>query len=59
MDHNHEFNWDDVKILDEERYLGKRLISEVLFINKQNNGLNLKSDTDSLHQSYFDILQKL
>jgi len=34
MDHrlndNHEFDWDNVEILDKERYLSKRLISEML-----------------------------
>jgi len=29
----HEFDWDHVEILDEEPYLGKRLVSEMLHIN--------------------------
>lgn len=56
---NHEFDWDDVKILDRERYLGKRLISEMMFIKRQNNSLNLQSDTEYLHHAYVSILNKL
>ena len=32
---NHEFDWDNVEILDEERILKKRLMSEMIFINRQ------------------------
>ncbi|XP_018376461.1 PREDICTED: uncharacterized protein LOC108769774 [Trachymyrmex cornetzi] len=49
---NHEFNWEDVEILDSERWLYKRRISEMLHIKLQNNGINLQSDTDLLHNSY-------
>jgi len=30
---NHDIDWEDVKILDSERFLGKRLVSE-MFIKK-------------------------
>ena len=30
--HDHEFDWTNVKILNTEEYLNKRLISEILFI---------------------------
>jgi len=39
LNDNHEFDWDNVEIL--ERYLSKRLISEMLHITRQNNSLNL------------------
>ncbi|KAL6433579.1 hypothetical protein ACFW04_006577 [Cataglyphis niger] len=39
--HNHEFKWNNVKILDIELIYNKRLISEMLFIKRQNNSLNL------------------
>ena len=29
---NHDFNWENVKILDRERYLRRRLVSETLYI---------------------------
>ncbi|KAL6418881.1 hypothetical protein ACFW04_011716 [Cataglyphis niger] len=41
LQHNHEFKWNDVKILDTEPIYNKRLISEMLFIKRQNNSLNL------------------
>lgn len=48
---NHEFVWDNVEILDEENTYGKRLMSEMIFIKRQTNSLNLQSDTKSLHTS--------
>jgi len=35
-----EFDWDDVEVLDEEKNYKKRLISEMIHIKKQPNGLN-------------------
>ena len=54
---SHDFTWENVKILDCERYLGKRLVSEMLHIQMQNNSLNLQSDTEFLHHAY--IFNKL
>jgi len=45
----HDFDWSNTKILDNERYIGKRLMSEMLNIKMQENGLNLKSDTEFLY----------
>jgi len=36
----HEFDWDNVKILDKEMNYNKRLISEMIFIKKQKHDLN-------------------
>jgi len=55
---NHDFDWKDVKILDSERFLGKRLVSEVMFIKKQKHGINLQSDTEHLDDAYISILSK-
>jgi len=41
----HDFDWDNVKILDQKKILNKRLISEMIFIRKQKNSLNIQSDT--------------
>jgi len=41
----HEFDWDNVKILDEEMNYNKRLISEMIFIKKQKHSLNAQMDT--------------
>ncbi|EFN68948.1 hypothetical protein EAG_11804, partial [Camponotus floridanus] len=46
LNFDHEFKWDDVKILDKEPYYNKRLFSEMLCIKRQLNGLNLQTDTE-------------
>ncbi|KYM95528.1 hypothetical protein ALC62_13958 [Cyphomyrmex costatus] len=40
---SHDFNWDNIKILDKEISLNKRLISEMIHIRKQKNSLNLQT----------------
>jgi len=35
LTHNHDFDWENVKILNIERFLGKRSISEMLQIKFQ------------------------
>jgi len=42
LNYNHSFNWKDIKILDSEPNYNKRLISEMLHIKEQANGINLK-----------------
>ncbi|KAM0724705.1 hypothetical protein ACS0PU_009089 [Formica fusca] len=59
LEFDHDFDWDHVRILDSEKYLNKRLISEMLFIRRQINGLNLQTDTEGLHQTYITALDKL
>ena len=57
--HDHDFQWDEVEILDEEPCYRKRLVSEMLNIRKQKNGLNLQTDTESLHKAYIPIINKV
>ncbi|KYN14550.1 hypothetical protein ALC57_13247, partial [Trachymyrmex cornetzi] len=52
LEHTHDFDWDSVRILDQEQILNKRLISEMIFIRNQKNGLNIQSDTESLTKAY-------
>jgi len=59
LNYNHSFNWQDIKILDSEPNYNKRLISEMLHIEEQANGINLKKDTEFLDQSYFDLFDTL
>jgi len=59
LNDNPEFDWDNVEILDNERYLSKRLISEMLHITRQNNSLNLQPDTEFLHYSWVSVLSKV
>jgi len=37
LEHKHEFNWEDIKILDTEPSYQKRIISEMVYI-KNNRG---------------------
>jgi len=37
LKYEHEFDWDGVEILDRERFLSKRLISEMFYIKRQTN----------------------
>jgi len=48
LNHNHDFEWDNIKIIDNERSYHKRLISEI-HIKKQLHGLNKYSDTGLSH----------
>ncbi|KYM98541.1 hypothetical protein ALC62_10740 [Cyphomyrmex costatus] len=43
LDYNHEFDWNNVDILDCESFCHKRLISEMLYIKTQSNGLTASS----------------
>ncbi|KYM93779.1 hypothetical protein ALC62_15623 [Cyphomyrmex costatus] len=56
LKYNHDFRWDDVKILDEEPYSGYPL---VLNIKKQKLSLNLQTDTEGLHEAYIPIVNKI
>jgi len=59
IEYGHDFNWDCVKIMDKEPFWNKRIISEMLHISKQIKSLNLQSDTNSLHDSYFSIINTI
>jgi len=58
LEFKHEFNWDKVEVLDEEKNYNKRLISEMIHIKKQKLGLNLKKDTELLHPIYHELLDR-
>jgi len=57
--HNHEIDWNNVKVLNVEKYYHKRLVSEMLHIKRQRNGLNLQTDTDCLDRGYTSIFNYL
>ena len=59
IDSGHDFKWEDVEVLDTEPILSKRLTSEMLFIKRQRNGINLRRDTEGLHQLYSDTIERL
>jgi len=56
---NHNFDWDNIKIMDTESNYNKRLVSEMLHIKEQKNGINLHKDTELLDESYSAILSDL
>jgi len=47
------------QILDTESNYNKRLISEMLHIKEQSNGINLIKDTEFLDESYYCLLDIL
>ncbi|XP_018361292.1 PREDICTED: uncharacterized protein LOC108760021 [Trachymyrmex cornetzi] len=59
LNFNHDFDWDKVEIVDNERFLYKRRIAEMIHIQLQKNGLNSQSDTEFLHHAYISILNDL
>jgi len=52
----HDFDWDNVKVLDQESNYNKRLISEMIYIKKQKHGLNAQTDTALLDPIYNDFI---
>jgi len=54
---NFHFDWENVQILDKEKFLNKRLISEIAFIHMQRIGLNLRSNIEGLHHIYAAMLE--
>jgi len=59
IENNHTFNWQNVKIMDYETNYFKRLISEMIYIKTQDNGLNSVEDIECLDSSYFNLLTKI
>ncbi|KYN15231.1 hypothetical protein ALC57_12529, partial [Trachymyrmex cornetzi] len=58
ISHQHEFDWENIKIIDKERVLNKRLISEMIHIKKQRQSLNLQNDTYTLNPLYLELLME-
>jgi len=56
---SHDFDWNNIQILDEEPIYNKCLVSEILNIKKQSNSFNLQTDTDNLHKSYISIINNV
>jgi len=56
---NHDFDWQNVRIIDNERSYHKRIISEMVHIKKQQHGINKQGDTELLPMSYLPILELL
>jgi len=50
LNQDHTFDWKNIKILDTESNYNKRLISEMLHIKEQVNGIYSQKDTDFLDE---------
>jgi len=59
IEKNYTFNWQNVKIIDYKTNYFKRLISEMIHIKTQDNGLNSVDDIECLDSSYFNLLTKI
>ncbi|RLU19060.1 hypothetical protein DMN91_009418 [Ooceraea biroi] len=53
---NHDFDWDNVDIVHEERYLRKREIAEMIFIKRDANAINHQKDIENLPCVYDKIV---
>ena len=49
-------DWLNTKILDSERSHYKRLVSEMIYIKMQKNGLNKQSDTEHFPEIYLPFI---
>ncbi|KYM96667.1 hypothetical protein ALC62_12663, partial [Cyphomyrmex costatus] len=56
---DHEFDWENVRILDDEPHYRKRLISEMISIRRQVQGLNLQTDMEGFPKVYFPIIDRI
>jgi len=56
---NHNFDWDNIAILDRKANYNKRLISKMIQIKEQKNGINSQKDTEMLDDFYFCLLDAL
>ena len=54
LDHN--IDWENSRILDSERSYYKRLVSEMIYIKRQENGLNKQSDTERFPEIYLPLI---
>lgn len=57
LQNNHNFDWDNIVIPEPNYY--KRMISEMIHIKIQKNGINLNNDTGVLDNSYFNLLERI
>ncbi|KAJ8976937.1 hypothetical protein NQ317_012222 [Molorchus minor] len=56
VDHNHSIDYENVKILDTENNLHKRLFLEMAHIFKEDNTMNARTDIESLSILYTYLL---
>ena len=59
LETDHNFNFDEPSILDNESSYFKRCTSEVVFINAQTHGLNIQEDMKKLNSIYTPFFQQI
>lgn len=52
LEHNHEFNWNNIRVSDREPFYYKKLIFKMINIKKQKEDVNLQTDTKNLDETY-------
>lgn len=52
----HPFDFDNTKIIDKQTIYKKRLLSEMVHIQKEKRSINKKQDIEKLSSSYFNII---
>ena len=53
----HNFDFSKVKILEHEQNIKKRLLLEMIHIQKNKNSINFRTDIENLSDIYFNIIQ--
>lgn len=56
---SHDFDWNNIAILDSERSFFKRLISESLHIHSQKQDINSQVDSDLFDSSYLSLVDSV
>lgn len=58
VEQNCAFNFEEIKIIDTEENLGKRLLLEMMHINGNKDCVNIRTDVDNLSVIYKSLLNK-
>ena len=53
----HDFNFTDTQIVDQDKNYNKLKVKEMIHIKKEKNCVNNKKDIDNLSQMYFNLLK--
>jgi len=53
------FDWENIKILDEEKILNKRLILEAIHVKQQKQSLNLQNDIVFFRPTIYEFVTEL
>lgn len=56
---SHDLDWNNIEVLDTERNLNKRFLSETINIKQQKNNINLQTDISILNHVYIVFLNNI